>query len=470
MKLTKIAGIVVAVLGVTAVGGSWYTGQQVEAKYQDLIQLGNNSLKQLAAYGITAEIKDVQFQRHFFSSDVKYTLETQVDGQTYAFKGDDKLFHGPLPLNRLTKGNLSPVLASIESKIQLPENLKVYFEQQALLGKGQSDISYSGASTAEFNINPIRLTDGSLAISKSNYIYEYDPATKKAEAEVKAENVKFVDSEKIETEIQGLRYQFDTVSDKQYPLLTLGKYSVDMTSLKISDNEAAPFTMLFNHLTSTGKSTLEKDRVISSGDAKAEIEMQVDNNKVKLGQFKMDVLVDMDAQGMNDLTPYLSSPEKFESAEAGNVVQSIMMKSPKIEIKDLSFENGKGKNNLSLLLNLDKFDVNQMGSFDSILKIFRASYLDTKLNIASIEEFSSQVTQLEGVSKEEADQQAKLTVEELINQAKASTLAEVDNENIKMKLTIDQGKVNLNGRDVPKEEVEGALFILMLGLGSMGMQ
>lgn len=473
MKLTKIAVAVVAVVGAVAVGGSWYTGKQVEQRYQEFIQRGNQSLKQLSAYGIVAEIKDIQFQRHFFSSDVKYTLEAKVEDQTYAFKGDDKLFHGPLPLNRLTKGNLSPVLASVENNIQLPENLKVYFNNQDKLGEGKSDISYSGAAKGEFKINPIKVVEegtGSLTLSESNYIYAYDPASKKSEFEVKLDNVKWVDIEKIETDLQGLNYKLNAVSDNQYPLLTLGGYTASIKQLRVTDSEDTSFVMSYNNFSSTGKSTLQKDRVISSGDAKADIELQKADKKLKLGQFNMDLLMDTDAKSTNDLAQYLTSPDKLASEEAGQIVQSILMTSPKLEVKNLSVENEKGKNNLSLNISLDNFEPNKIESFDSMLKIFKASHLDAKLSIPSLEALATQMNEMEGMAKEEATQQAKLIIEELVNNAQASTLAEVDNENIKMKLTIDQGKVNLNGRDVPEEEVQGALFILMLGLSSMGMQ
>lgn len=473
MKLTKVAVVVVAVVGTVAVGGSWYTGKQVEQRYQEFLQRGNQSLKQLATYGVIAEIKDVQFQRHFFSSDVKYTLEAKVDDQIYAFKGDDKLFHGPLPLNRLMKGNLSPVLASVENNIQLPENLKVYFNNQDKLGEGKSDISYSGAAKGEFKINPIQVVEegtGSLTLSESNYIYAYDPTSNKSEVEVKLESIKGTDAENIETNIQGLSYKFNSVSDNQYPLLTLGEYTVSIKQLSITDSEDTSFAMLYSNFSSTGKSNLQKDRVISSGDAKADIELQKADKKLKLGQFNMDLLMDMDAKSTNDFTQYLTSPDKLASEEAGQIVQSILMKSPKLEVKNLSVENEKGKNSLSLNISLDNFDLNKINSFDSMLKIFKASHLDAKLSLPSLEALATQMNEMEGMTKEEATQQAKLLIEDLVNNAQASTLAEIDSENIKMKLTIDQGKVNLNGRDLPEEDVQGMLLFLVLGLGAMGIQ
>ncbi|HDL3676699.1 TPA: DUF945 family protein, partial [Mannheimia haemolytica] len=69
MKLTKIVLSVVAVIGAVAVGGSWYTGKQVEEKYQELVVQANNQLKQLSGeFGANIELKDVQIDRHFFIS------------------------------------------------------------------------------------------------------------------------------------------------------------------------------------------------------------------------------------------------------------------------------------------------------------------------------------------------------------------------------------------------------------------
>lgn len=137
MKLTKITLALAGILGIAVVGGSWYTGQQAEQRYQQLVQQGNQSLKSLKIYGIDAEIKDVKFERYFFSSDVKYTLEVGTVDERYQLQGDDKLFHGPLPLNRLSQVNLMPAMMSVESKLYLPEKFKL----QTPFTEGQTDIS-----------------------------------------------------------------------------------------------------------------------------------------------------------------------------------------------------------------------------------------------------------------------------------------------------------------------------------------
>lgn len=136
MKLSKIALSVVAVIGVSVVGGSWYTGKQVEEKYQALVVQANNQLKQLSGeFGANIELKDVQIDRHFFSSDAKYRLEVDFgDGKKLDFIGNDKLHHGPLPLNRLAKFNFAPVMMSMENSLQGPEIFKKFVGEQ--IGSG----------------------------------------------------------------------------------------------------------------------------------------------------------------------------------------------------------------------------------------------------------------------------------------------------------------------------------------------
>lgn len=143
MKFSKIALSVAAIVSVIAVGGSWYTGKQAESRYQQLVELSNKQLKGLESHGIFAEIKDVKLERHFFSSDVAYRLEAKVDGEKFVVDGQDKFYHGPFPLNRLSQFKLFPVVASLQSKFTLPEQWQQKL-QRTELGEGVADFAYSG--------------------------------------------------------------------------------------------------------------------------------------------------------------------------------------------------------------------------------------------------------------------------------------------------------------------------------------
>ncbi|MDP0155895.1 YdgA family protein [Glaesserella parasuis] len=453
MKLTKITLALAGILGVAVVGGSWYTGLQAEQHYQQLVQQGNQSLKSLKIYGIDAEIKDVKFERHFFSSDVKYTLEVGTVDERYQLQGDDKLFHGPLPLNRLSQVNLMPAMMSVESKLYLPEKFKL----QTPFTEGQTDISHAGNLSGEFSLNAFKGETWDLA--KTQIEFEYDPAQKSGKFSSQIPSYQYQDQTNTRIEIQDTLYKADFTSNEKYPELSLGNYEFSSKMVRYSSDGKAPFA--FTNLSSQGKNTLEKDRWTSTGSLTGELLAQ---DKLNLGKLNIDSSAELDAESANELMHYASSLEKLESVEAGDVVLSLLNKSPKLQIKELSLENAKGKNSLSLNLNLDKFDPSQFNGMEDVLKIFKASVLETQFKLPSLELFMAQLNQLDGFPKEDAEQKAKQTISEFAYQAQASSLATSDKDSLKMKLSIDQGKVNLNGRDVPEAAVQGALFMIMLGL------
>lgn len=201
MKLTKITLALAGILGIAVVGGSWYTGQQAEQRYQQLVQQGNQSLKSLKIYGIDAEIKDVKFERYFFSSDVKYTLEVGTVDERYQLQGDDKLFHGPLPLNRLSQVNLMPAMMSVESKLYLPEKFKL----QTPFTEGQTDISYAGNLSGEFSLNAFKGETWDLA--KTQIEFEYDPAQKSGKFSSQIPSYQYQDQTNTRIEIQDTALQ-----------------------------------------------------------------------------------------------------------------------------------------------------------------------------------------------------------------------------------------------------------------------
>lgn len=149
--------------------------------------------------------------------------------------------------------------------------------------------------------------------------------------------------------------------------------------------------------------------------------------------------------------------------EAG--VHALFAKPFGFQIKSL-FENERGENALALVLNSN--GVNSIGDLMQVLKSLKQSKFETTLNIASFETFVTQIHSLEPSMRDNAKAAAIQLVAEWVQKAKASGLTEVDEKNVRLTLEIDQGKVKLNGKDVPEKEVQGALFILMFTLSGLG--
>ena len=471
MKLSKIAISVAVVIGAVATGGSWYTGKQVEEKYSELVTLGNNTLKQLELYGVKAEIKDVKIERHFFSSDISYNLEAETGGETYVLKGSDKLYHGPLPINRLMKGNLVPAMVSSEGKISSPEQLKSYFTKPEVFTH-QTTMSYAGDVSGQFSTSGFKLDDamwnvsdisGEFTLAKSG---DYQLATH-------IPMLSFLDPI-TKVEYNGLRYDVKgkKIADT-YRYLTIGDYTMSADSFSISSAEANKPSLVFSKMTSKGKAKIVNEDYDVSGDFDAQVTVKNQGEELDLGQLKADLLMKLEAKSFDELMAYGSTVQAGleltdeQNAKAEEIGKTLLSKGPQLHIKDFSLSNSKGKNQLALLLNLKATDFSNMTDMTDILNIFNQSVFETTLNTSALEELIKQVVSINPEAKATAEQVAKAQIEELVLQARSSALAIVDAENIKLKLEIDQGKVKLNGNNMPKEEVEGLLFVIMLGLAGM---
>ncbi|MGX2957048.1 YdgA family protein [Ursidibacter arcticus] len=471
MKLSKIAISVAVVIGAVATGGSWYTGKQVEEKYSELVTLGNNTLKQLELYGVKAEIKDVKIERHFFSSDISYNLETQIGGEIYQLQGSDKLYHGPLPINRLMKGNLVPAMVSSEGKIITPEQLKSYFTKPEVFTH-QTTMSYAGDVSGQFSTSGFKLDDamwnisdtsGEFTLAKSGdyqlamdipMLSLLDPITK--------------------MEYNGLHYEVKGKKTAEtYRYLTIGDYTMSVDSFRISSADANKPSLTLNKITSKGDAKLVNEDYDVSSDFSSQVVVKNQSEELDLGQLKADLSMKLDAKSFDELMVYSSQMQAGseltdeQNAKVEEIGKTLLSKGPQLHIKDFSLTNSKGKNQLALLLNLKATDLSNMRNMADGLNIFKQSLFDVTLNINALEELAKQVASIDPEQKATAEQAAKAQVEELVLQAKNSGLAVVDAENIKLKLEIDQGKVKLNGNDVPENQVENALFFIMLGLAGL---
>ncbi|QLB16464.1 hypothetical protein A6B40_02100 [Mannheimia varigena] len=467
MKLSKIALSVVTVIGVVVVGGSWYTGKQVEEKYQDLVVQANNQLKQLSGeFGANIELKDVQIDRHFFSSDAKYRLEVDFgDGEKLDFIGNDKLHHGPLPLNRLAKLNLAPVMMSAESKLQAPEPFKKLMGEH--IGSGVANISYSGDVKGHFDVSPIKYSDetGVLETTPIKMQYSYDQKAKGIDSSVELDNVK-VTAEELDLQIQGVSYEMQTENNENYPHLTLGKGNGKVKAIEFKSKEGE--LSQIKDIVVKGDSLLKGDRVVSTGDLEA---ASFNIEGVEMGKLKMDMAYDFDAKLTNDITPLLSRPEGFEDPQTTELLMQLLAKSVKFHLNNFSLENGKGKVDLALLLNIAQIDPQNIGNTQEVLKALSTSKFTSNINRQYAEDIIRQISMVkEKLSEEEAKAAAKQQVDAIFLNAGAEQygLRKVDENNVKIELSIKNEKLILNGRELTEDEIQMALFVIMMGAGSLG--
>lgn len=113
-KSTGIVGVLV-VLGAAYLGATWYVGKQAQQTIEGVVSRANDRLvamlgPELGRSGLKVEIED--YQRRFFSSDVVYSVRMKdARGKQVDLKLQDRLYHGPFPLEALRAGDLRPMLA-----------------------------------------------------------------------------------------------------------------------------------------------------------------------------------------------------------------------------------------------------------------------------------------------------------------------------------------------------------------------
>ncbi|MDG4952490.1 YdgA family protein [Actinobacillus equuli] len=472
MKKSTFAISVVAALSAITSGGAWYTGNQIEQRYPELLEQVNTGLKGLKAYNIHAEISDVKLTKGIFSSEVQYNVNVKTDNNSFTLNGNDTVYHGPLPLNRLMKGNLVPMLLSGETHISAVDNqLKSYFAGNDVLS-ATTDIHYSGNVAGNATLNPFK----SENIESSKIYFEGDyTGFGKQHLNVELLKIKNNGESKGAFELSGLHYDANYTQDKQYPELKgLGDYQAAIKKFTFINEKNESVNL--NELASKGHSEIKNDRLVSSGDLTFNADWAAEAKTADLGKVNADIRMDLDAKSFNELT-LLSNKLESESPEIQNQLQAavtaLLTKAPKLKVNEISIQNAKGKNTFSLNLDLDKFDIAQVSQAKSIedtLKIFKPSNLEVNLNLAASEEMAKQWLTIAPDANYVGtpEENAKLRIQELTNSAKYSGIATVDAENIKLALKIENGKVNLNGREVSESELQLALWAIMLGASGLG--
>lgn len=469
MKLAKIAISVAVVLGAVATGGSWYTGKQVEQRYAELVQQANESLTMLKLYGAEAQLKDVKVERGLFSSDFSYNLEVKIAEERYQFNGNDKLYHGPFPVNRVMKGNILPAMASAETQIAVPENLKTFFVKPTLL-QGTTDISYAEAFSGELTLNGLKEGELPFTFSDSNFEYNLD---KKGEGKIKFK----LPLLKIEQQelgqnivVEQAEYEMELKAKSEYQFISLGDFEGKMKAYRFTESDPTVdfFNVAFTDIKMKGDGKIENGIYKSTGDVTGNLVLSTKEGEQNLGQLKLDMFIALNAKEYDHAMSYISSPELLQSEEAQTAMQTLFSKGVQFHLKELALANSKGKNELSLIVNSQPFEWGKVQSLEEALQLFSQSKFEGKFSQSALEETAKQFFAIDPEMKAQAEERAKDFIQQLVAQAQESGVVEVDNEKLKFQLEVDNGKVKLNNREVPERELQGMLFMLMLALGSMG--
>lgn len=482
MKKTGIAIAVLLAAGAAATGGAWYTGTQLEGVLNDAVAKSNEQIsKQLPGMGMKLEL--VSLDRGFWSSDARYRIDLGTLGSDLPSSELivlDHIQHGPLPLSRLKRLQLVPVLAHSSARLEQNALLEPVFK---LTGGAEpilveSSIGFDRSAKGQMHVAPMSFTEegkGSFDFSgfKGDFATTEDASQVKIDGNVESILVKVLGSDEASVQLKGLNIASDRERGSAGVYLGEGHFSLD--SMEVTSGEIEPVAL---------RRIVQKDSMTQSGDKLAgtlsyEIG-EVSYAGKSLGSTRMDWSIgDFDATAVKSLMDLYNAyamrlqasqaiePTDEERAQLMSAVEGLLAGKPKLALENLSFKTANGESSFSLKLALAKPQSLELPPEELVKQLLTS--LDARLVVAK--PMISDVVGYKALFEPDADPQAvaaeaKMMAEMAGEMAGAMQLGKLEGDKIVSNLNYANGQVDFNGQVMPVEQFAGMLA--MMAPGGMG--
>ena len=497
MKKSAVALGVIVALGVVGVGGAWFTGEKAQTEYLRQIELAN---KQAQALGLSDSFKVVyknkQFERGFFTSQVEdeVVISLPKEGKVFTIPLSTKLYHGPFPLNQLEKFNFVPTMFSAQGVIGKNETTQPLFD----LLKSDKPVQYQ--ATTGYNLSTkgkVELAGGELTDPESpgtkvtwsninmgfdinkDLAGKYDMTLNEVSATVLPEVMEEQDGEDMPKSIT-MKMKGMKVEGSYNPTKWAYIYTGNSTSL-IDSFEMATLDYAGKESTVVQKGFKAKSDISLDGDfVSAKSENTVDSIAIDgkdFGKLTYNVeLNHIEANAANALIEAfftvfksVSDDENANQEMVSEILSSwaenhglaIFNNQPQIKLNPISISNSQGKVSLDLNVVLAKDP-----KFDLMAGSLYKQFTDFALNIHVDKEMVEK--NLAQFVPEEERALIKAQIEEQAKQAAAQNIVVNNDKNVTLNLVLEKGELKLNGQVIPEEQVQGVLFMLMMGMAAQG--
>lgn len=474
MKKSTLAITAVAVLGAVWSGGAYYTGKVGETEFKRLVEKSN---EQLAKQGVNSELKvkldNFKLDRGVFSSNYVYDVVIKLKDSEFVLPAEGVIYHGPLPLNQLSKFNLMPAMFSTTG--QLAKNEKSQFLFDAAQGKNplvtEATMSYSERLTGVMNIAAMDLKQPNLDLSWADSVSYFDTdkegvgknevSLSKLNVLIKGELLNELfenhDLEAIGIELQNLKANSDL---KQTDLanIVVGDFSGSLGSLKYTyhpqGKSEAILSFAFNGINFAYNADKQQN-FVNYG-------VKFDSSSITfkekdLGKFVFNVKLNhLSANTLNQL--FVTSYEN--KSELQRLGLELLQNQPHLQLSELSLTNAGGKMSAESNIELDKVDfANAMSG--KLLSMFKQLRFNAVLDQAALVQMNSTLLQAEdGLAKEEAEVQSTADVEYEVQDWLEQGIFVKNGESLNLTLNLEKEGLNFNGNHIP----EDSLAMLILGL------
>lgn len=492
-KSTVALGIIVA-LGAVGVGGAWFTGEKAQTEYLRQIELAN---KQAQALGSSDSFKVVyknkQFERGFFTSQVEDELVISLpeEGKTFTIPFSTKLYHGPFPLDQLTKFNFMPTMFSAQGVIGKNETTQPLFDllKSDKPVQYQASTSYNLATKGKVELAAGEVTDPNSPQNKiawSNINIDFDVDKDRAGkygmtldeviADLESNSADGEESQdatavkSVKTKMKGMKLDASFNPTKWAYIYTgKGSYTTESFEMTSTDYAGKTTSLIEKGLKATSDISLNGDFVNLKSESTVDSfvldgkELGKLTNNSELNHIEanaVNALIEAvfnvfksvrDDKNVND-----EVVSEILSSWVENHGMAIFNNQPQIKLNPVSISDDQGKVSLDLNVALakdPKFDL----MAGSLYKQFTDFSVNIHVDKATVVKLMTQL------DPEEDKALIKAQIEEQAKQAAAQNIVVNNDKNVTLNLVLEKGELKLNGQVIPEEQVQGVLFMLIMG-------
>ena len=497
MKKSAVALGVIVALGAVGVGGAWFTGEKAQTEYLRQIELAN---KQAQALGLSDSFKVVyknkQFDRGFFTSQVEdeVVISLPKEGKNFTIPLSTKLYHGPFPLDQLTKFNFMPVMFSAQGVIGKNETTQPLFDllKSDKPVQYQASTSYNLATKGKVELAGGELTDPESLGTKVTWSNinmgfdvnkdlagKYDMTLNEVSATVLPEVMEEQDGEdmpkSITMKMKGMKVE-GSYNPTKWAYIYTGKAtslvdSFEMATLDYAGKESTVVQKGFkaisdisldgDFVSAKSENTVDSIAIDGKDFGKLTYNSELNHIEANAANALIEAIFTVFKSVSDDENANQEMVSEILSSWAENHGMAIFNNQPQIKLNPISISNSQGKVSLDLNVALAKDP-----KFDLMAGSLYKQFTDFALNIHVDKEMIEK--NLAQFLPEEERALIKAQFEEQAKQAAAQNIVVNNDKNVTLNLVLEKGELKLNGQVIPEEQVQGVLFMLMMGAAAQG--
>ncbi|WP_434644391.1 DUF945 family protein [Achromobacter piechaudii] len=490
MKKSVAITLGVVIVGAGSwVGATWYTGKRIEESSQRHLAQANEKLAKLTPlFGL--RIDQLKYDRSLFSTQARYGLSLVKNDKSPdampagMIEFDAIIEHGPFPKTALSRGALAPKLAFVHAEVAKTDNLKEVFALTKDVSPLISDamVSYSGTTTSTSKIAPVStsLQGNTIDFSGMQITGSFDRELQGVTAQGVMDKLA-IDGTKsndpVVMAITGLTMDVNSHMGKFG--VSMGDSGLKIKRIDVTRKQDDVKLSLDNF--SYGVKLSEDDKSINVQAAYQTGDITV--NDVALGNGQAVIkLAKLDGQAVKQLSDtynqlmrqYMAQTEDegLKDEQFQTMLDSagkLLAGNPSFSIDPISWKTAKGESKLNFTLDLanppDAKNLTPQEIAAKAIKRIDATLIISKPMVQDL--VAQYAVKKEGLTPEKAAEDADQTVRQMSGMAEMFNVGKNDGDNIVGKFTYADGMGNLNGKEIPADELFSGL-LGAAGMGSMG--